>query len=475
MAARENQGLQIALIVFVMLTIILSVTTFIFYNNYKDQSAAAVAAKKDASDAQNRERTIQEERNQLATALGFPVTEEMKGITAKTDADFKKYADLFVAPVPPDQQNYAKLVEELAKTVEAKNKALAAAADENQKTRNDLIAAQASFDKTLNEYKADKDAARKALEDSQGNYAAQIAAFSKTAEQAQSQLAQKSQDLQNLQAKAEAEFKKLRDALKQAQETVQSKQGIIEGLTQAAPTVPDGRVSWVNQRENTVFINVGSDDGLQRRISFSVYDRNATDAATAVKKGSIEVLNVRGPHLAEARIMESTNSDPIVPGDIIFTPIWHPGQIQHFAIAGFIDFDNDGVSDLAKLRDLITHNGGVIDAFMDEKGEMTGRLSYQTNSLILGEAPTEKDLPKVHESFTALRRDSDSFGVPKIQLEAFLTQVGYSVRSVSSTANTSGPQSLRAPSDTPDRTRTSGQGFRERRPPSGDGNGNGAN
>jgi hypothetical protein len=34
MAARENQGLQIALIVFVMLTIILSVTTFIFYNNY---------------------------------------------------------------------------------------------------------------------------------------------------------------------------------------------------------------------------------------------------------------------------------------------------------------------------------------------------------------------------------------------------------------------------------------------------------
>ena len=32
--ARENQGLQIALIIFVMLTIVLGVTTFIFYHKY---------------------------------------------------------------------------------------------------------------------------------------------------------------------------------------------------------------------------------------------------------------------------------------------------------------------------------------------------------------------------------------------------------------------------------------------------------
>ncbi len=37
MAARENQGLQIALIVFVMLTIILIVTTFLFFQNYREE------------------------------------------------------------------------------------------------------------------------------------------------------------------------------------------------------------------------------------------------------------------------------------------------------------------------------------------------------------------------------------------------------------------------------------------------------
>ncbi len=43
MAARENQGLQIALIIFVMLTIVLSVTTYIFFDNYKKEKQERIA------------------------------------------------------------------------------------------------------------------------------------------------------------------------------------------------------------------------------------------------------------------------------------------------------------------------------------------------------------------------------------------------------------------------------------------------
>ncbi len=474
MAARENQGLQIALIVFVMFTIILSVTTFIFFGNYKDHRKSAEEAKKASSDSAEMLRKQEDELTALKAALGLPQTTTKEEVSKKTASDFAKYADLFEAQVPPDLQNYSKLVEELAKTIEAKNKTLAASSDENQKLRADLATAQANFKASLAAHDADKQKAIDSERANQAAYTKQIAELTSTTERARGQLAQKDQAYQKLQADAEAAVKKLGDELAKAQDTLQSKQVVIEGLTQAAPTVPDGRVSWVNQRENTVFINVGSDDGLQRRISFSVYDKNATDAATAVKKGSIEVLNVRGPHLAEARVMESTNSDPIVPGDIIYTPIWHPGQIQHFAIAGFVDFDNDGTSDLAKLRDLITHNGGVIDAWIDEKGELTGRMTYQTNSLLLGEAPTDKTSQKARDSYTTLSREADAYGVSKVQVEAFLNQVGYNVRSAGSSANTSGPQSLRAPTDTPDRNGTSGQGFRERRPPSTNGNGSGS-
>jgi hypothetical protein len=471
MAARESQGLQITLIIFVMLTIILSVTTFIFYNNYKEHATKAKSADESAQQAMNRERTTQDERNALATTLGFPITEKKEDIESKTAADKKKYAEFFTN-VPEPQRNYMKLVEEMAKTIDMKNQELAKA-----KLASDTLTReyQENADKwaaALKKHEDDKNkavASEGAIRDSNTR---QVAELSKQAQLAQAAVGQKNKELQDERARHDGEMKKLADELRKAYETVKNKQGVIEGLTQAAPTVPDGRISWVNQRDDTVFINVGSEDGLQRRISFSVYDRNATDAANAVKKGSIEVLNIRGPHLAEARIMESTNTDPIVPGDIIYTPIWDPGQTQHFAIVGFIDFDNDRSSDRTKLRDLITHNGGVIDVEVDEKGNVTGELTSRTNYLIKGAPPNEDDLPAVISAFSNLDRQAASNGVPAISVKAFLAQIGYSARaSGGSDANTSGPRGIRAPVETPDGSRTSGQGFRERRPPATNGNG----
>ena len=42
--ARENQGLQIGLIVFVMLTIILGVTTYLFFRQYEEADGRTKAA-----------------------------------------------------------------------------------------------------------------------------------------------------------------------------------------------------------------------------------------------------------------------------------------------------------------------------------------------------------------------------------------------------------------------------------------------
>ena len=45
MAAREGQGLQIAVIIFAMLTIILAITTYIFYAQYQTTAKDAEAAR----------------------------------------------------------------------------------------------------------------------------------------------------------------------------------------------------------------------------------------------------------------------------------------------------------------------------------------------------------------------------------------------------------------------------------------------
>ena len=81
----------------------------------------------------------------------------------------------------------------------------------------------------------------------------------------------------------------------------------------------------------------------------------------------IEVTHLLSPHLAEARIVEDDLSNPLMPGDQIFSPSWEPGRAEHFALAGFIDIDGDGNSDRQRVHDLIALNGGVIDEEVDRR------------------------------------------------------------------------------------------------------------
>ena len=70
MAARENQGLQIALIIFVMLTIVLIVTTYLFFSNYSDQRDKAKALAQDNSDKDTKMRQAIAETDDLKNLVG---------------------------------------------------------------------------------------------------------------------------------------------------------------------------------------------------------------------------------------------------------------------------------------------------------------------------------------------------------------------------------------------------------------------
>ena len=110
----------------------------------------------------------------------------------------------------------------------------------------------------------------------------------------------------------------------------------------ASSEVADGKISWVNQRTRNVWLNLGSDDGLRRQTTFSVVGGEESNPASAKSKGKIEVINLLGPHVAEARIVEDDLGDPLMPGDKVFSPSWEPGRAEHFGLAGFMDIDGDG-------------------------------------------------------------------------------------------------------------------------------------
>jgi hypothetical protein len=80
-----------------------------------------------------------------------------------------------------------------------------------------------------------------------------------------------------------------------------------------------GRVRWVNRRTATVWIYPGKKDGLPPRTVFDVHSVDANSAISTRREGVIELTLVRGDHLAEAKVVEDDASDPIKPGDLVWT------------------------------------------------------------------------------------------------------------------------------------------------------------
>jgi hypothetical protein len=193
----------------------------------------------------------------------------------------------------------------------------------------------------------------------------------------------------------------------------------------AANEVPDGKVNWVNQRTRSVWINVGSDDGLRQQMAFSIYADVTANPAEAPSKGKIEVTRLMGPHMAEARIVEDDLSNPIMPGDRIFSPTWEPGRAEHFALAGNIDINNDGSDDRQMLRNLIIANGGVIDEEIALDGTKTGEMSINTKYLVLGKPPkAEKDSPML-QGWSDIHGEANTLGIKTIDVYEFLDYMGY--------------------------------------------------
>jgi hypothetical protein len=202
----------------------------------------------------------------------------------------------------------------------------------------------------------------------------------------------------------------------------------LRGSREVSLEAPDGEVVWINQANGTVYLNLGYSDGLRRQTTFSVYENDVTNALNATPKGAIEVIRVDKPNLAVARITSDDAKNPIVKGDKIVSGAFHPGKPEKFAFAGKLDIDGDDRSDLEMLKSLVTRNGALVDAFVDDEGNRTGTMSPSTKYLIMGERPTEKSDPKVLNSYRRMLDEATKYGVETMSVSNFLDYMGFQGR-----------------------------------------------
>ncbi len=418
--ARESQELKIALIVFVLLTILLGVTTFIFSKEYSKAKALAADADKKASEANTALQQAESENMQIKALVGHPETATLEAVTTQFNTDMLTFASNFSGG---EMKTYRLVCQWLFKEVQDKNAQLSAEKQRLQEQKNWVATQERAKDNQIKQW---QDRAQKAEQD----LAARQAEFQKSQLLLASTNTKLGEDKNNILKQSQAELAKAATEKAERDKQIQNQESYIQKLHTTIddmdpPVVdqPDGVVTHAG-RGNTVSINLGRAHGLQRLTNFSVYARDMTDVTKAGRKGAIEVIDVFDDS-AVAQIVEDEISNPILAGDKIFTPLWKPGEQQHFALTCGIDLDNDGRSDIDEVRNIITSNGGAVDFWLDDAGQRFGQITPDTRYLVEGKRPTEGSTTERLNARKWIVDEAKNRSFRTMSLDELLNRMGY--------------------------------------------------
>ncbi len=440
----EGQGLQIAVISFAMLTIILAITTYVFYAQSASASKDVEAKTKTLNDknAENNKLMYRNAAMRLVLGLGGVTKEEVELAKSKAggdDAEVKEILDNFTSDMAlvGDQvaaggtSNYRTFTTNLLAALNKKNASVADAVDQ-------LKNMQLAKDKAALAEKARADTAVAASDSAVADYAKQTQAFADDRTKMEEQGKQLASRISTDAAKTKTEIQRVNDEkdlfvkqnsqLTAVNKRYQERQEEIANNLVNFTENPDGKITRVNQNQQLVWIDRGRADGLLRQTTFSVYDHNERGISDTKPKGRIEILTV-GDRISEARILEDKPANPIIAGDIIETPAWSPGQRIHFALAMKMDVNKDRIDDYDMVKSIIQMNGGVIDAELrvDPTGKIVrnGDISVETRYFVEGERPSEATSPDLMKQYNAFDQDRERFTVKKISVENLLALMGW--------------------------------------------------
>ena len=484
MAARENQGYLIAVIILVLLTLVLALAAFLGMSKASEMSDSntqnknELAYNKTLVDAYSRQVYI---LKALAGDLGYTIDE-----TKTFDDDLKGYPSKFEGA---QQTALLEISDDTKALLEAYEKDMAGVT-----TENGLKISWRQRNRDLTQLVAKKNSEFNIqFEDSQRtnlDAETKIAAMEKTVAALQTSMAKVQEELdlankQSLEKQAELEssldkaiaannevnkkFLKTQQEADEADNIAQNEirkvnvenQGLkstINKLTRKDFDRADGKIVSVATGLRTAYIDLGSSHGLTNNQLFSVYNKDVTNFKEGQHKASIEITEVR-PYQSVARITFENPSDPILSGDHILTPTWDPGFKVPFAVTGRFDLDGDNYDDTQKLIQMINRNGGEVVAYHDDEGNIQGKIDSGVRFLVVGSAPksgANSEKPEAARAIVVamqqMQDEAKANTVEPIDLQKLLNQMG--VRAQPKTLlykKPSGGFTSRSPSDATER------------------------
>ena len=416
-SSSDNQGLQIAVIIFALLTIIMSGATFYVFKLSEDAELRLAAANQSAQEANAGLRAALDEIDAYKKMAGPKyATAKIDEAQKLYDADMAAYASTF----PEESRSYSGAIQYLIDTLKEQQAERVKEAEELAQLKVTIEEMRTNQTKQLAKHETET---KTALDETR-TVTAKFTEDRNTLNEEKKNLAVDKQKLQDqindLNQKFAADAQKAQQEIHKLELLNDQKQEVLTALQQETFEVADGEIRWISPQTRSAWINLGRGDGLRKGVTFGVFGIDENGVARGQSKAKVEVTQILGDHLAEARIVEDVDSDPIIIGDKLYTPLWHPGRVEHFALAGHIDLDQDTISDVAFLRDLITQSGAVLDAELLPDGKMQGEMTVNTRYLIRGEPGQGQEEP-----LGEMIAKADKLGIQSISIAEFLDHMGW--------------------------------------------------
>lgn len=427
MASRDSQGLQAGLIVSIIVNVALIVVAFFFWRSGIEKTNEVnrlTQVGEDLKGAAHKSLLAQQALEAMLTKTPSEVTniavenEGVKKLKEQYLADMNTYG----GGAEEANRNYPALLAHLINELVKKNQ-------QNTELTNTLkertAQVQQNDQRKQEDLRIKSEEVAKVTQDLAGErekFNAHIARVNQEKEEFEGELQKKNTDLLAANTTREQEKAKAAAMINNLQKQAKSQQSKLRELQgEATFQAPNGRVTHVDQKLGLVWINIGSGDGLPKQMRFSVYNKDQNGIDTENVKGKIEVIRLVDEHMAECKITDDSIRDPILPGDVIYSPVWRAGRKMGFALAGSMDVDKDGLDDRDLVKSLILAANAELHAELSADGQVQGRITAATRYLVRGAEPSER----IQTGYTQMINQANAEGVVVLTLDEFLNLVGW--------------------------------------------------
>ncbi len=420
MAARENQGYLIAVIILVLITLVLALVAFLGINkafqyaDERDDAENKLALQKNLTQAydtksrvlmacvgdmggkekiaevptliQSLDRLVDPNFDESQKNLITDVTKSVNEVYAQYENDMKQ----FIAAPDAEQAaelTWRSLTRNLAAVLSKKHFDANVLRDEAIRIKREAAAEIAAREKIVVGARESAEKAKTELQTEKERFSKKELALNTAMKNIQADNDATIEELKNARDQFKLEKNKYESDINTAKTQNVALKTKVDRYEKEVFDLPDAKIVRSSPEIQLVHINIGSADGLRVNRTFSVYDQTETNFVEGQHKATIEVTEITGPHQAVAKVTSVDSLNPILQGDNVLTATWDPGYHVPIALVGFFDLDHDGRSDRKRLVTMIEKNGGKVVAQNDEDGNVIGKIDSSTRYVVLGNEP----------------------------------------------------------------------------------------